>query len=382
MKIIQLLKKTEFSFKILRNEDILIFSGWENDKVLNKIFKNFKFNYIRRLNDEINLPCLIIAILLKIVNNSTILNNYFRAAIFLSRSKFLITTYDNYTYFYKFKDLLNIKTAFLQTSYNKPYKDYLSKEFKKQGIKKNYFVDNMFVFGKSIEVDLKKYIQGKFHISGSYRNNSFPNNFKKKSGKISSLTFISQYRKIKDTSQALSSEKTIKCLDDYCVKKKLQLKILFFGSPHIKGRACRDYNDELKFYRDLKLKCNYKILVRSNIHDSYKKLILQDLIVTNDSSLGQEMLARGKKVIFFGLRHKIFHPINGTHAFGWPEKFNKKGPFWIDYYAPDKLYKIISSVSSMHNSEWNKLIKKYQKKLIVYDYKNKFLIKKLNSILN
>ena len=145
MKIIQLLKKTEFSFKILRNADILIFSGWENDKVLNKIFKNFKFNYIRRLNDEINLPCLIIAILLKIVNNSTILNNYFRAAIFLSRSKFLITTYDNYTYFYKFKDLLNIKTAFLQTSYNKPYKDYLSKEFKKQGIKKNYFVDHMFV---------------------------------------------------------------------------------------------------------------------------------------------------------------------------------------------------------------------------------------------
>ena len=382
MKITQFLKKIKISFKILRKTDLLIFSGWENDTILNKIFNKYKFYYIRRLDSEINVPCLIIATYLKIKNKCSINENYFRAAIILSRPKLLITTYDNYTYFYKFKNSLNIQTAFLQTSYNKPYKDYLSKEFKKNGINKNYFVDHMFVWGKSIKKELKKYIQGKFYTSGSFRNNSFPNNYKKKTKVITSITFISQYRKIKSISQPVPSGKTVKCLDDYCLKNKILLKILLYGTPHVKGRACQNYNDELNFYNNLNLKCDYKILVRSHVYESYKILIKQDLIITNDSSLGQEMLARGKKVVFFGLRHKIFHPMRGTHMFGWPSKFSNKGPFWLDYYAPSELFKIISRISKMKNSKWNQLIKQYQKKLIIYDYKNKYLIKKLSSIIN
>ena len=116
--------------------------------------------------------------------------------------------------------------------------------------KKNNHVDHMFVYGKNIQNELKKYINGKFYFIGSFRNNSIskPNN--KISKDKSSIIFISQFRVQNSNTTPIPDGKILKLLDEYCLKKEIKLKIMCFCSPHIKrGRGKENFKEEINYYK-------------------------------------------------------------------------------------------------------------------------------------
>ena len=52
------------------------------------------------------------------------------------------------------------------------------------------------------------------------------------------------------------------------------------------------------------------------------------LIITLDSTLGYEMLSRGKKVIFITAREYVSNFFLG-YGYAWPTKLSKNGPFGV-----------------------------------------------------
>ena len=383
MQILRILLKAKFSFKIGTKVDLLIWTGWENKEIFNNLFKKINYDYIERPTDVINLPYLFVAIFLKIIKGQSIFINYFKAAVFFSKPKILLTTYDNYSVFYKFRKIFNVETGFIQNGHRFPYMNYLYNYNKKINYdKKNNHVNHMFVYGKNIQNELKKYINGKFYFIGSFRNNSIskPNN--KISKDKSSIIFISQFRVQNSNTTPIPDGKILKLLDEYCLKKEIKLKIMCFCSPHIKrGRGKENFKEEINYYKNLKLRTNYKLLIRKNFYDSYRILQKENLIITENSALGYEMLALGKKVIFFPIRKDDFSP-KGANHFGWPLNSGKSGPFWLNYYSPKKLFEKIEKIRLMNKLIWNDISKKYIKNIINFDYKNKILVQTIKKQIN
>ena len=96
-------------------------------------------------------------------------------------------------------------------------------------------------------------------------------------------------------------------------------------------------------------------------------------MVTIDSTLGYEMLARGKKVAFFGLRPDVY-PLN-TRNFLYPE-IRKKGKFWIntERLSEIEFLEIISYLNSVKDNDWHEEHNYIKKNFISLDQgNNKFL---------
>ena len=382
MKYLYLIFKIKFSFKIGQQVDLLIWTGWENKEIFNNIFRKLNFSYIERPTDVLNLTYFTIALILKFIKGGNLFINYFRVAIYFTKPKFLLTTYDNYPIFYKFKKYFNVKTGFVQNGHRFPYKDYLYDNDRKIKInKKSNFVDHMFVYGKNIQKELENHIHGNFHTIGSFRNNFASRSKQRLSKNNKSIVFISQFRPHNPQKAPIPDGKILKSIDKYCKKKNLNLKIMCFSSPFIKGRAKKNFQSELNYYKNLRLKNNYKILIRNNFYDSYRILSKENLIITENSALGYEMLAIGKKVIFFSIRNDDFSP-KGANRFAWPLKSGKSGPFWLNYYSPQIFFNKIEQIRSMSKLRWIGMHKKYIRNIISFDYKNKILVKIIKKEIN
>lgn len=378
-KFILLILKTKWSFKIYKKCDILLYTDKPKSIFFKNIFKDVKINVVCRTQVEINIVLLFLSFLFFLKSKDKLNDIYFYLLNKISSPKLIVTTYYNEIFFYNLKKNINTPTAIIQTGYQGYTGDVFETLFKK---KQKYFVNYKFLFSKSSEKLFNKFIKGQSIIVGSFKNN-FIKKVNCQNISKNTIAYISQFRITRDY---LPDAKIIKFLDKYCYENSLKINVYLMGSPHIQGKSAELYNKEIYFYSKLLKKTNYVLKVRSYDLENYKNLKKENLIITIDSTLGYEMLALDKKVLFFSIRDSDSNYLGfchkKSHNFGWPENLPNNGFFWSNNYDHKKFTDLINSNINLTCKNWHKKNSKIIKKIIIHDYLNSKLKSKVNEILN
>jgi surface carbohydrate biosynthesis protein len=104
--------------------------------------------------------------------------------------------------------------------------------------------------------------------------------------------------------------------------------------------------------------------------------------VVIDSTIGYELLSRGKKVAFFSAR--IIGESRGVSkdrdtCFGYPNTYSDNGVFWTNNPDPDEFSRILNSLLGMTDTEWAAEIQPYTEDLMAYRPGNSEFIQMLKN---
>ena len=102
-------------------------------------------------------------------------------------------------------------------------------------------------------------------------------------------------------------------------------------------------------------------------------------VVTIDSTLGYEAIARNKRVAFLTIRGELCE-IDGVN-FGWPNHITKKGPYWTNSYNLEEVERVLNYIKQTSDEIWNDEKNKSINNILCYDNDNSKFKKLINSIL-
>ena len=322
---------------------------------------NYLLNYIRKENtaiyhtrgEEINFFVLYKAIISFGLRN--IRKNYKKIFFDYIKPRVVVTMMSNYTAFYELKnEFPNITTIAIQNDLGNENFFKILKNQRKNSFSCDYFL----FFSSSFRKKIQRYIcvKKKSFIIGSFRNNFH----KYKSLNNKKILFISKCNK---GQTALNEILLLKQIIKYLIKNKagkidISLKT---KDPSIINYFKNNLNKD--FINIIPKKNNYSLIQK------YKNIIF------TDSTLGYECLAKGKKIISFGLGSlnknwcikNGFNPIN---KFGYPAKFNDNGFCWSNKSSKKDINNLLKSILSMRQSTFDKKVKNIREKIMDYDPEN------------
>ena len=374
-KYVDLLFKTKFEFKIPKKNKLILFDdiGEEYLRKINKFFYilDIRFN-------KLNITCLLLSLFYKKCSDNMKLNYYLNLIKFV-KPKIIITFNDNRLDFYKLKKYLpQILFISVQNGW-RGYKDDIFERLDKEE-NKNLSCDYILNFNQSVSNKLKKHILSKYFNIGSFRSN----NYTISETQTKDICIISQFQKYSNIDDVISiygkkpitwanfmksDELVFKKIDNLRLDKKYNLKVYL--------RNTNSFVDiEKNYFKNIFKKSKIIFIKKNNLKSMFSFLDKCKLIITVDSTLGYEMLSRGKKVIFVTARDYVSNFFLG-HSYGWPMKLSKNGPFWCSNLDSDYINNIIINVLNMNKNEWNKTFKTYN--CIDRDHNNKQLVKILKN---
>ena len=168
----------------------------------------------------------------------------------------------------------------------------------------------------------------------------------------------------------MPDKKILLFLRDYSKDNKKKLIILDNGTN----------GDKLFHFCKKNLnQCDWSINEKKNIFSSYKKAIESEIIVNIDSTLGYEMLSRGKKVAFFSTRK---WRTGRNYFFGTPGAYESDGSFWTNDFDTKKFNKILDFLYTVSKEEWKNIISKNIENIMIYSKNNKIFKEKIDQILS
>ncbi len=292
-----------------------------------------------------------------------------------------LTFIDNNDLFYRFKShQKDLTTVFVQNGWRGEIDDVFGFLKMQTHFRNKYQVDYMLTFGNAIGRKYSKYINGKIHPIGSFRNNLHQSITKKPS---KSVLFLSQYRpppspesipmciQIQDNKPIFwkqfyaAEEFLLPLLQQYCLQNKLELKVC--------GCRADQTKEERNYFSSLFGNKAVEFLIRSSLYSSYENVDAAEFVVFVDTTLGYEALARGKKTAAFPLRGKLL----GTAAltFGWPADLPDNGPFWTNHADKREFERVMDYITTVNDEEWEQTRQRYVPELMEYDPGNTRFLK-------
>ena len=374
LKIIKklfLVKKVDFKKNI--KKEVILYDDFLGD-LLKKIISKENFYVLYTRFEYINLR-----ILLKLLFSfklNTI--NYICEIINEIQPKLVITFIDNDEKFWLLKKKINnkkIKFVLIQNGWRADI-------FKNtKSINKNYYVDDMFFFNKNVAKEFEKNIYGNSHLIGSFKNNFYALNKMNNNKSTNSFLYISQinpYKKSIDEfkrnydGKIISWKKfyeadlvVLKFIAEYCEEKKIKLNIL--------GRNYNNRFKEKEIFSSFLPNHKFEYIEHKYDFFQYDEINCYDLLVSIDSTLGYEAIARNIKTCFFSIRGNILELKDNDLKFGWPGKIKDTGFFWTNEKNFKIFKKIIDQVNASSNDQWLNETKGLTDQLMIYSRQNKIL---------
>lgn len=229
-----------------------------------------------------------------------------------------------------------------------------------------YWVDYYHCWGEAVRNYVRQLEGVRCHIvvGGSFRSNLYPVMAPKAENSQTAL-WISQYRPRK-SHIAFSSynelivthekfyahdKKVLVRLARQLRKRNIELQILSAGVA--------DSREEEKFYKEL----DPQLIVHRPQQNIYQYADGFQYIFTVNSSLGYEMISRGKKVGFFdGRCHAIGLPFD---TFSQPSDVAPQGLFWTDSIDKIEISRVVEAVVSPLNNAYEDTVKHISKLICV-----------------
>lgn len=371
-----------------QKKNYLLFN--KGSEVLTFLLKK-NYQILPTLQQEINFYILF-KIFLKLKFTSL---DYYKEYIRIIQPRIIITFIDNDLIFYRIKFFFkNISFIVIQNGVRDNYSDSNSAD--NLTISKIYknklFCDLVCLVGEQ-EKKFYKFIKTRFVVVGSVLNNEVykkTNNFANKKKLIG---FISQYRYIKSSIFLdlldLKEKKfhnqhfyknepfMLSVLADYCIKNNYKLVII--GHYYKNSNESHQEHNFYKFIFKKFINLKWSLLAKKNIFSNYHLIHKPSLLISFDSTLGLEALARGIKVFRFQRQMFkrcqnawIYSKTNGkffSRNFDKKEVFKKfDNIFSKTNYKPFKYYNNIKLSSLIKFDPGNTIIKK-----IISNYNKKFI---------
>ena len=301
-------------------------------------------------------------------------SSYAEAYVKATRPKLIITAIDNSRAFLELaKTFPSITSIFVQNGRRGPWDPFFSKQLKDHDYKVNYMLVHHLAIGKYYG----QFIRGEIVPIGSFRSNAEFNFESLEDLDRKEIVFISQWSKkpkknvpfivAADNTEIFWNEfysaeiKVLNFLNKWCAVKNKTLTIC----SRISGG---DFAEQ-KFYEQILDECNWHFAIKHDDNGSYRLIDCAELVVHIDSTLGDEAISRGKKVVSFACRLPNRPRIRNN--FGWPSDLPKNGPFWTNVQDDKQFERIIDNINDMSDETWNQVREYYLPSLMVVDRDNK-----------
>ena len=355
--------------------DVLIFNSMDNNPIelgLSEILSSYGNigRFILPNSGELNVPILLASIL----KRGSRISAYFDSYIQRVDPKLVINYLDNDSGFYSVAPRNpSVKTMFIQNGLrdNKAFKN-LQMQSSKEVLKVNF----MLVFGSHVGDEYAKYISGLIVPIGSIRNNISPRVNQKLKG---TLSFISQYRDTESMKidgvvyTRRFAPMILPFLARYAKDKGLKLRIILTG--HNRGPST--LRNEKRYYKEiLGTECEF---FKWKWHGSgYDAVDSSEVVVSNDSSLGIEAIARGTKAAIFSFRSTLYGLKPPSNNYGWPGNYPDEGPFWTNNPSTLSFRRILDHLFTISDEQWRNEVERHGfKEVMQFDPNNS----KLRTIL-
>lgn len=139
----------------------------------------------------------------------------------------------------------------------------------------------------------------------------------------------------------------------------------------IVGKRPPDLRFEREFYAAACGTTPYTFLPKEGEDFSYRTLDHCNLVVTVDSTLGYEMIARGSRVLFITARALLLAgPGAEQYRFGFPRDFGNEGPFWTSILDARHIAGLMKSLLEMTDQQWSEVSHFVRDELMVHDPDN------------
>ncbi len=281
--------------------------------------------------------------------------------------RLILTFIDNASAFWSIKERHpGVTTMFVQNGFRGYYMDAFEILNGYPTETRTFTVDYMMTFGPRIGSEYSKYINGLVVPMGSLKNNQQTIRREVIPGTIA---FISQFRATDgltlggrrfshkeyfgDVDQAV-----LEFLKSYAERHGKALFVIPCSGQEI---------ERLYFERMMSSKCNFTDEIWQC--NSYEALDAAEVVVSIESTLGYESLARGNRTAFFSIRSEVTG-LQGM-TYGWPDVVPEEGPFWSNSFSLDAFERILNHLFSVTDEEFRREIAlKKVSEHIVYDSEN------------
>ena len=299
-----------------------------------------------------------------------------------TRPKVVMTFIDNDVNFYKLKNMCP-KTKFvaIQNGIRANYSgspslgffDQLTIAHSETALSSDYYC----ALGDASSQQLTPFIQTKVVTVGSLKNNLFISS-KNEHNLVGDVVLISQYppfptnevgRRIYFGNRFIPLadfyriESTVaKLVAQYCASNRLSFTVC--------GKRDNTNADEYKFFEESIGSLPWSFKSRSSTYSTYEIADSAKVIVSVDSTVGQEFFARGKRVAFMSGRTQAADPVGLAEVrdtnFGYPLDLSPTGKFWTNQATATELTRILDYLQGVTDEEWATEIAPYNETLMAY----------------
>jgi surface carbohydrate biosynthesis protein len=390
LRKIKIIINCKLDFKILKKKNTLIYDIYSAEE-LKDYFDRITTEFLDTRYAKINVNIFIKSFLEKLFFKKLTLSqiyilNYIKSV----EPSYVITYQDQSFFFFTLKKYFpEVKFIIVQASMIFPGYLWSLYHLNKMNIKEKYKIDFFFVFGESFKRIFSKYFDSEFIIIGSFRNNlvSFQKN------KSKDLVFISGFKSILRKKIILlrnggsitgenyyykSDQNILKFLLIYCKKKKINLKILLRSTNRNQLELSKE---KIFFSESLGKNQDIQFIHKKNRYSVYKLINRFNYFVTQDSTLGYEILSKRKRVGFINIREKFAKILSfGKHSFGWPNSYPENKFFWTSSSNYKKMAKCLDFIYTCEDKVWKKTVRQYGNPIIIFNSYNKIFRKKMQKI--
>jgi surface carbohydrate biosynthesis protein len=363
-----------------KKSEVLILDA-SQPEVFEKYFKPWSSEVLYMRGEQFNM----LVLLASLFRRGSRINAYTDCFIEKVRPKLIATYMHHYANFYTISDKYpEIKTIFIQHGLVGHYSSIFEVINSQDSAPiNNFFVDYMLVLGSGIGKKFSEHIGGETVVVGCAKNNLVP---KEKSPQQGVIAFISQWRPTGfqmgeyfcsfDEVYRKSDSLILSFLAQYVKTKNKRLMII----PNRHKNASKErIKGEEEYFKDL-LGSELELLSPSGSDPGYHAVDSAEIVVSVDSNLGLESIARGNKTAIFSIRGGFIN--DPSLNFGWPEDFPDEGPFWTNNPDPDSFVRILDYLFDVDDIQWRKDVKASNFSAVMeYDPGNSILKKTLERIL-
>ncbi len=232
-------------------------------------------------------------------------------------------------------------------------------------------VDVIATFGPAHSEQYKRHISCSTIEIGSARNNQIPIHVRDNSSTRNRIGLISNFdglphddifleeqasraimylenRPVSAKDYFAADAQTATMLAEICQQNDWDLCII--------GRRTSSFPAERRFFERACGALPFRFISKYSEESSYKELDQMNLVVSVDSTLGYEMIARGQRVLFLPLRAKLLGGVEAEQfRFGFPYSFPDEGPFWLSTLETGRVSSRITQLLSLSNEQWTSM---------------------------
>ena len=320
--------------------------------------------------------------------------DYTVAYIKLFKPRFVFTYIDNNIDFYKLAAIFP-KTKFIaiQNGQRANYANQMGFGFfdllKKESAKNKLTAHAICVVGTTSADQYTQCIEAKPVVTGSLKNNLIGNQIEPV--EHFDIVYVSQHAPFEIPHSEVKfffGNKSITASEFYAVEQNI-VQFLAARSKQtnqtfaVLGKRTESSSYEREFFNSAASPHTVKFIPRTSEFSTYEFCNSASLIVTSDSTIGYEFLARGNKVVFLSGRtdavsNELSRVIHDTD-FGYPLELGASGPFWTNTANESEFERVVGSVQSMTDVQWASAISPYNEVLMAYQPGNTAFIQMLQS---